>query len=378
MKTNWSRALLYSLGSALIVLLLIFLLGRTLFYSYLSERISLENILIWINYRIGYPDAYIQAGLIIFLLFFIYFYRLEQRHRDKRTLAQIIENMQKITDGDFNHRVPAGGSGELGQLAVHVNRLVDRLKLSLEEERQAEQAKNDLITNVSHDLRTPLTSITGYLGLVDQDRYRDEVELRHYIGMAYEESQRLNQLVQDLFEYTRLRNKEMKLQLVKIDLVEMLHQIFSAFQLQLKEAEMDTRMTFEQPRLYVLADGNKLRRVFENLITNAIKYGHDGAYLDVTGRIEGSEIVLSVTNYGESIPAPDLPRIFERFYRVEKSRTKHLGGSGIGLAIAKQIIDLHGGTIEAYSDPEETVFTVRLRTLNPEGVPPSSVRSGSF
>ncbi|MVP00238.1 sensor histidine kinase [Paenibacillus lutrae] len=364
MKSKWGIALLWSIASSLLAFFFIYQIFRIVFYSGYSRRINLPELLIWINDEVGYPDAYFIAAALLFLLFFIFFYKREQRRRHQAHLQQINQHVQKIMDSDFNHKIPeTADSDELAQLTDNINRLVQKLRTALEEERKAEQAKNELITNVSHDLRTPLTSITGYLGLVDQDKYRDEVELRHYIGMAYEESLRLNQLVHDLFEYTRLRNNEMKLHRVQIDIVEMFRQITEQFQLRLLENKMEIRMEFEQPRLYVRADGNKLRRVFDNLMTNAIKYGHDGTYLDIHGRLDGDEVVLQIINYGEEIPEADLPRIFDRFFRVEKSRATHYGGSGIGLAIAKQIMDLHGGSIEAYSDPEQTVFTVRLKAL---------------
>ncbi|MOA04643.1 Alkaline phosphatase synthesis sensor protein PhoR [compost metagenome] len=249
----------------------------------------------------------------------------------------------------------------MGQLATDINRMVDRIRISMEEERRAEQTKNELITNVSHDLRTPLTSITGYLGLIEQDKYRDEVELRYYVNMAYEESIRLKQLLQDLFEYTRLQNKEMQLVKNRINLVEMMHQITAHFGWELQEHGMECRVFMGGQQLFIIADGDKLRRVYENLITNAIRYGSEGKYIDIRGRVEGREVITEVINYGEPIPEADLPHLFDRFYRVEKSRSTHTGGSGIGLAIAKHIVDLHHGSITVESDEGRTMFTVRLR-----------------
>ncbi|MDU5949024.1 MAG: ATP-binding protein, partial [Paenibacillus macerans] len=168
------------------------------------------------------------------------------------------------------------------------------------------------------------------------------------------------QLLQDLFEFTRLQNKEMKLQKTRINLAEMLDQIIAHFGWQLQESGMECRLYLQGRHLYVHADGDKLRRVYENLITNAIRYGHEGKYIDIRGWMEGEEAVTEVANYGDPIPESDLPHLFDRFYRVEKSRASHTGGSGIGLAIAKHIVDLHQGTIAADSNEYRTVFTVRL------------------
>lgn len=123
---------------------------------------------------------------------------------------------------------------------------------------------------------------------------------------------------------------------------------------------MECRLCFGEQQLFVIADGDKLRRVYENLIANAIRYGSDGKYIDIRGRVEGDQVITEVINYGEPIPEADLPHLFDRFYRVEKSRATNTGGSGIGLAIAKHIVDLHQGEISADSDGDRTAFTVKL------------------
>lgn len=165
----------------------------------------------------------------------------------------------------------------------------------------------------------------------------------------------------DLFEYTRVQNKELSLYSVPIDIVELLGQLTVQFRIQLQEANIDCRPFFPSKKLMVLADGDKLVRVFENLIINAIAYGNDGDYIDITAYENNNMIAIDITNYGQPIPSTDLPHIFERFYRVEKSRSTNTGGSGLGLAIAKSIVELHKGTIEVYSDDKKTTFTVKLQ-----------------
>ncbi|ANS74130.1 histidine kinase [Paenibacillus yonginensis] len=343
--------------TSVIAFLLFILLAKSVFMFYPS--INVQSILVWVNRYIGYPEAYYYAAVPIVLLFSIYFFRREMRRRERSYLDQLIEEVHLIGHVGPDHKITVRSIGQLGQLAADINSMLERLKLSVEEERRAEQTKNELITNISHDLRTPLTTITGYLGLVDQDKYRDEVELRYYMNMAYEESIRLKKLMEDLFEYTRLSNKGNNMQWTRINVAEMLNQLVAQFGWQLHEHGMEARLAIEG-QLVIWADGDKLRRVYENLITNAIRYGQDGYYLDIRGRVQGDEIVTEVVNYGEPIPQRDLPYLFERFYRVEKSRAQHTGGSGIGLAIAKNIVELHHGSISADSDEERTIFTVRL------------------
>ncbi|BBH20779.1 two-component sensor histidine kinase [Paenibacillus baekrokdamisoli] len=359
MKVRWLLPLFWSAMMSVIGFGLIVIIAKMYFYSSLAKR-SPKEIFNWFNWNVGYPTLYVVAIVILFIISAAFFFPRDRRLRHNNYLAQMTEDVERIASGDLQHKVLIRQEDGLKQLAIHINRFVEQLDLALAEERRAQQSKNELITNVSHDLRTPLTSITGYLGLIEQDRYRDEVELRYYISLVYEESERMSQLIQDLFEYTRLRNNEMKLHANKINLVEMLHQLTEQFQLQLEQADLQPRMNFSAAQLIVFADGNKLRRVFENLITNAIKYGRDGQYLDFNGYKENGQIVLDIVNYGEVIPSSDLPHIFDRFYRVEKSRAIHSGGSGLGLAIAKQIVELHEGKLHASSTLEQTAFTVKL------------------
>lgn len=288
------------------------------------------------------------------------FYRREKQRQYKKMAADIAEEVGYIAEGNFDHQIAVRKNDEFGRLAKNVNDIVAKLKMAMAEERRTEQAKNDLITNVSHDLRTPLTSIVGYLTLIEQDNYRDEIELRYYTQVAYEKALRLNDLVDDLFEYTRYQNKGVKLQKVPLNMAEMLGQLTVQYRLQLAEVGMVCREKIADELLTVLGDGEKLARVFENLISNAIKYGREGKYVDIHAFAENGMVVVDVVSYGEAISSIDLPYIFERFYRVEKSRAEERGGSGLGLAIAKSIVELHSGTIDAYSDEEKTIFTVKL------------------
>lgn|GEM_PF-527446 len=363
MNIRWLVTLLWSLVASAVVMIVLYYAGKAVHTTTFRYSLPLEPILSWLHYNFGLKRLYALSGIPVFALTLWLFIRRELRYQRQQYLNEIIRHVKIIAEGRFDHKVPVRPLADLGELSANINDLVTKLKQAMEEERRAEQTKNELITNVSHDLRTPLTSITGYLGLIDQDRYRDEVELRHYVGMAYEESQRLSRMVQDLFEYTRLRNREMKLARSRINLVEMLRQMTAHFQIRLEEAGMEPRLYFGQPHLFILGDGEKLRRVFENLMSNAIQYGKEGKLLDVVGRMEGPDVVIEIVNYGEPIPRDELPRIFDRFYRIEKSRSLHSGGSGIGLAIVKQTVELHGGAIDVSSDDERTAFTVRLRGL---------------
>ena len=298
-------------------------------------------------------NQWIIIGVVILIYVFI------SRKKFSR-LANIFEATEKMKNGELDKPLEIKGEDDVAKLAGNINGIVDKLKAITLEEKKAQKTKNDLITNVSHDLRTPLTSIIGYLNLIETDEYRDEVQLRHYTGIAYEKAKRLNVLINDLFELTKMQNGVVVLRTSKVNLVELLGQIVSEFQYQIKCNEMESRVRFSDDKLVVNGDIDKLVRAFENLITNSIKYGKEGYYIDIVTKKIGNFALVQVINYGEEIPEEDIKYIFDRFYRVDKSRNSEEGGSGLGLSITKNIIELHNGTISALSNSEKTVFEIKL------------------
>ncbi|WP_454055105.1 sensor histidine kinase [Clostridium sp. Marseille-Q7071] len=301
--------------------------------------------------------SYILWLFIFILILFLF------THKKAKHFIQIINAIDLVAKGGFDEKLTIESRNTLGKTAKNMNIIIERLNNSVDE-RIAEQSKNELITNVSHDLRTPLTSIIGYLGVIEEDRYRDEVQLRYYVNIAYEKSKRLNLLINDLFELTRMGNGGVKISKNPINIVELLNQLIIQFRFQLESANMEERLFFSEDRLIVLGDGDKLVRAFENLISNGITYGKHSKYIDIVTNKEDNTAVIKVINYGDPIPVLDLPHIFERFYRVEKSRSEETGGSGLGLAITKNIVQLHNGEITAYSDEEKTTFEVKLPLLD--------------
>lgn len=298
-------------------------------------------------------NQWVIIGIIILIYVFI-------TRKKFRRLANVFEATEKMKNGELDKPLEIKGEDDVAKLAGNINGIVEKLKEITLEEKKAQKTKNDLITNVSHDLRTPLTSIIGYLNLIETDEYRDEVQLRHYTGIAYEKAKRLNVLINDLFELTKMQNGVVVLRTSKVNLVELLGQIVSEFQYQIKCNEMESRVRFSDDKLVVNGDSDKLVRAFENLITNSIKYGKEGYYIDIVTKKIGNFALVQVINYGEEIPEEDIKYIFDRFYRVDKSRNSEEGGSGLGLSITKNIIELHKGTISALSDSEKTVFEIKL------------------
>ena len=277
-------------------------------------------------------------------------------------LAKIVNATNQMAAGDLDKIIEIDCKGDTKKLGDNINIISSLLKDVTIQERKAQQTKADLITNVSHDLRTPLTSIKGYLGLINGDNYRDEVQLRYYVDIAYEKSKELEVLINDLFELTKVQNNSITLDKIDIDLVELLNQIIFQFGYQFESEKIKERSFFSEDKLIISADPNKLVRAFQNLINNGIKYG-TGEFLDIYTYKKNDYAVVDVISYGNPIPAVELPYIFDKFYRVDKSRNKNDGGSGLGLAITKSIVSLHGGIITAQSDGEKTIFKVMLPLL---------------
>ncbi|GAD16447.1 sensor histidine kinase [Lentilactobacillus otakiensis] len=290
----------------------------------------------------------------------IVYWRLIRRYHQMQ-LRHIISELHYIANGHLNHRIPFKLSGNTQSVVESINALVDSVIKSMDEERAIESSKDELITNVSHDLRTPLTSILGYLGLIRDKQYHSQEDLLKYTEIAYLKAKQMKSLVDNLFEYTKVKQTGTPLSISRIDLNQMMEQLVASFELEADKSDLAISAKETNKPLYIEADAEKLGRVFNNLISNAIKYGKGGhhIYLSATGGQPG-EVVIHVANDGPEIPKKSLDQIFERFYRVESSRNKDTGGSGLGLAIAQSIIDLHGGYINVSSDEGLTTFAIHL------------------
>lgn len=338
---------------------ILLLLKEIVNYFYIKGQslIIYELVNTWYNFKFGLIGNYIYIIVLSPMIMVIY---ILLSYRKGKNFVEVIESAEEMAKGNLEKVIEVNDIGDIGKLANNINEIVIKLKKITIEEKRAQQTKTDLITNVSHDLRTPLTSILGYLGLIEDDKYRNEVELRYYITIAYEKAKSLKLLINDLFELTKLQNSSIRLEKMEIDLVELLGQIVYHFQYEFNNVSMESRVNFSEDKLIIEGDARQIVRAFENLITNAIKYGSEGKYIDLVTKAENNMAVIQVINYGDEISPLDLPYIFERFYRVEKSRNRDSGGSGLGLAITKNIIELHQGDIKAYSDSGKTVFEVKI------------------
>ena len=315
--------------------------------------------------RIGPMQAQIwsyQRILIIFLLLidvWVVWWRLRRRYH-LYLMNHIIGELHYIAQGHLDHRIPFRLKGNEQHMITSVNALVDSAVQSMDDERKIEKSKDELITNVSHDLRTPLTSIIGYLGLIEDKQYQNEEDILKYTHIAYEKAKQMKNLVDDLFEYTKVQQHGAPVNIMRVDLDQLLEQLTASFALEAERRGIEISSKVVPNPLMIEADPEKLGRVFNNLVANAFKYGNGASYIRITAHQEQANVVVKVANDGTPIPKEAQSHLFERFYRAEASRSRATGGTGLGLAIVKSIVDLHHGQVTVTSDENETAFIVTL------------------
>ncbi|MBT9796127.1 sensor histidine kinase [Hungatella hathewayi] len=340
------------------VLIEIFLVTNVSLIATYMDNAGIDNffISILVTFDVVVILMYVLFGILVFTVTFMIL-----QEKSLRYITKISDAMQNISEGDLNVTVEVEGDDEFSSMAANLNKMVEELKELMDKERESERTKNELITNVAHDLRTPLTSIIGYLELLSGDVKLDPELQKKYINIAYVKTKRLEKLIEDLFGFTKMNYGKLTMHVAQVDVVKLLSQLLEEFYPSFVDKNLSYELQSNVPAKVITADGNLLARLFDNLINNAIKYGADGKRIMVKLHADDEIVTVSVINYGYVIPADELPLIFNKFYRVEQSRSTNTGGTGLGLAISKNIVDMHGGTITVTSDLSGTVFTVKLK-----------------
>lgn len=289
-------------------------------------------------------------------------------------IRKLRRSIQQVTSGNYGVQCEVEYDDELGSLAANINvlsktllakekeseKLKEKERAALDIERNAERQKNELITNVAHDLRTPLTTIVGYLELIKDDTALSKEDVHKYFGIAYEKSIRLQEMMDDLFEFTKLDNADIKLNKSMINLSGLIMQMTDEFYPSFKDCNITPIVDLPEENIYVQGDGQLLARVFDNLISNALKYGYHNTDLKIEVSGDEKYATVKVINHGDTIASEDIPLLFNKFYRTDSSRNSKTGGTGLGLAITKNIVDLHHGDISVTSDDQITTFIVKF------------------
>ncbi|MCT3508490.1 sensor histidine kinase [Lactobacillus delbrueckii] len=290
----------------------------------------------------------------------VLYWRLIRRYHQMQ-LRHIIFELHYIANGHFDHRISFSVNNDMQKVIDSINSLVDSTVGAINEEKAIEQSKDELITNVSHDIRTPLTSIIGYLGLLKNGAVTSQEDMLKYINIAYDKAEQMKSLANDLFEYTTLKSTKTKLNVTPINIKGMMEQVAAGFELEAEKKGIAFSVKARPDDLIVNADVEKLVRVYNNLISNALKYAAGASRINlVANLINHEQVELRVENNGEPIPKDKLKKIFDRFYRVESSRNTKTGGTGLGLSIVQGGVELHGGTIRCESNKDWTSFIILL------------------
>lgn len=251
-------------------------------------------------------------------------------------------------------------SDELKPLQDELNAARENALRTAQEAKEAEQRKNDLLVYLAHDLKTPLTSVIGYLTLLREETEISPKLQEKYTGISLRKAERLEDLINEFFDVTRFNLTSMELEFERVHLSRMIEQICSEFEPVLQEKNLTWKLDIE-PEITMIGDPDKLSRVFDNLIRNACNYSYPDTEIQCSLKKENDSIVCRIKNHGKTISKEKMGRIFEQFFRVDSSRSSTTGGAGIGLAIAKEIVERHGGSIEAESAEESITFTVVFR-----------------
>ena len=340
--------------SFIITLLYIFIFSRPVLYSYCRENRNDSDIAFY-NYLV----------LILFILgigiFIICFLLMSNRHI--KYIKYITNEIKLIASSNLGQTLEVRGNDELAELCININLMSKELKDKFEYERRLEREKSELITNVSHDLRTPLTPIIAYLDILKSEKFNTKEQANEYINSSYNLSIKLKMLIDELFEYTKLSNNGVVLELVEVDICPILNQIIGEYTPLLENKEIKVITTIPNDELLVKIDIEKIIRVFDNILSNTEKYISKSSDIIISVENTIDNIVISFSNKGEYIPQYNLDNMFEKFYRVDTSRSSSIEGSGLGLAISKKIIELHNGDIWADCDGDIITFKIKLQLL---------------
>lgn len=313
--------------------------------------------------------VYLLPPIVFIISFALSFYLFTYRMINY-TVA-LAEGLQIISEGNLDYRIPVIRKDELGQVALNINSMTERLQVQMQKERETEKSKMELITGVSHDLRTPLTSIIGYLELLRSESYQDKNEYTRFVENSYNRAMHLKRLIDDLFEYTRLTTPDIQLNPKPIDVLQLLDQMLFEIEPLAHEHHITVIKKIGTDAVTATIDSGKFARAIDNLLMNALHYSEKPGTVCVSLRTDEQRLYIEVENSGTPITDEQEERLFDRFYKVDDSRTGEgiQAGSGLGLSIARNIVELHGGTLRLKHTDGIYIFTIAVPFKENDEVP---------
>jgi len=314
--------------------------------------------------KLAYIPLLVVASIAIFIMVFLVFFYVFTR-RIIKYFTVLTEGLGFISQGNFDYRVPIRREDELGRLAQNINKMAEELALQKSKEKEAEASKMNLITGVSHDLRTPLTSMIGYLDLLRKRSYLDDNEYDRFVNNAFSKAQQLKKLIDDLFIYTRLTSGDLIFTKQPADMHELLQQVLFEFVPIAEENDALVKSRIAIQKAPVLIDPEQVARILDNLLMNSLKYSTAPKVIHIELTAIETTVYLTVENKGEPITKEQEAKLFERFYKPESMAPhSHLQvGAGLGLAIARQLAERQGGRLTLEYEEGHYAFRLELPLL---------------
>ncbi len=325
------------------------LLNRFIYHDYSAALLGYQLL-----FRNNMVFFFVAAITILFLIILRIYFNSFSRYFHE--INKGIDALLEENSGDVS--LPS----ELAATENKINsikHMLEQRKLAAE---LAEQRKNELVIYLAHDLKTPLTSVIGYLTLLRDELQISEGLREKYLSIALDKAERLEELINEFFEITRFGFSDVVLEYGRMNLTRLLEQLTYEFRPMLAEKQLECELVAEQD-IMMKCDVDKLQRVFDNLLRNAVNYSFENSRIQILVVQEEHQVRIKFKNHGNTIPKEKLERIFEQFYRLDTARSSKTGGAGLGLAIAKEIVELHHGTIIAKSEEETIEFEVTLPLL---------------
>ena len=318
----------------------------------LGSVVALVNVLVTaLLMFFSTHDLTLLVVLTLFSLIVSLFFSFAVARSITSSIEKLSEGALKLADGDLSARVSAASKDEVAGLANALNTMAEELEKSFRRQGELEQARKDLIASVSHDLRTPLASMRAMVEAISDGVVSDQATILRYASTLKSEVEHLSTLIDDLFELSRLDSGTIELQLRPSSIEEILDSSLDGMKAQISGRSLNLQSKLEGDIKPVLVDPHKIQRVLYNLIQNAIRHTPADGTIVVEAQDTGQMVRIDVADTGQGIPEDDLDKVFDRFYRGEKSRSREYGGTGLGLAIARGIVESHGGRIWVESRP---------------------------